>query len=298
MNTQNLTIFDISTSIGLVVPKNILDYLVMSYGKKQTIDILSETVGYKIDKFNTNIQNFVNLPDTNLPDTNLPNTNSLDFKEPNEFNYDKNKHKCTNNELKTNRFRSESNTSNMTNIGEDCADEIQIVRDNFIKKYLEKLNHIHNNIPISTNYHEYEDNEINQNENPNEINQNENPNKNIKKIYSKSDEEIELYEAYLEQKKNMSEYFKKRNFVDNLSDEWVKKYLKEDKNQSVIQGIIRQAYKDGILDMLDPSLVDSGKLQKAWDVIHKYELWIENINSNYWEKLTNLIDHDYKYIKL
>ena len=72
----------------------------------------------------------------------------------------------------------------------------------------------------------------------------------------------------------------------------------EDKNKSVIQGIIRQAYMNGLLDLLDPSLVDNDKLQKAWDVIHKYELWIENVNEKYWEKLSNLIDYEYRYIKL
>ena len=50
--------------------------------------------------------------------------------------------------------------------------------------------------------------------------------------------------------------------------------------------------------MINPSFVDSGKLQKAWVVIHKYELWIENINEKYWEKLENLINHEYRYIKM
>ena len=75
-----------------------------------------------------------------------------------------------------------------------------------------------------------------------------------------------------------------------------KKYLKEDKFQSITQHIIKKAFNDGILDLLDPSFVDNGKLQKAWDIIHKYELWIENIDGMYWDKLANLIDSEYKYI--
>jgi hypothetical protein len=340
MNKENLTIFDIATIIGLMIPKNILDHLVNAYGKKQTIDILSETVGYKIDKFNIDIYNYANSPETNLLEMNLsemnlsemnlsemnlsqtklPDVNSLDFKEPNEFDYEENKNESKYeskselyNKIKNNRFRSESNTCYISNIGEDCTDEIQIVRDNFLKKYLEKLNLINNIIPKSENYHEYEDGECNQTnddynghqkdhyeheqnfdkylEDQNQYGENYN-------IDLKSDEESELSKAYLIPKKNISEYLKKRNFVDNLSDEWAGKYLKEDKNQSITQALIKEAYNNSILDLLHPSFVDNGKLQKAWDVIHKYELWIENINDKYWEKLENLINHEYKFIKM
>jgi hypothetical protein len=115
-------------------------------------------------------------------------------------------------------------------------------------------------------------------------------------------EEVELYKAYWKQKKFMQEYFNEKKFEHELdfmcvlTPEWTRAYLTIHPEQLSNQKIIQNAWINNLLDLLDPCLVTIGKLELAWDIIFKYELWIENIDGMYWDKLANLIDSEYKYI--
>jgi hypothetical protein len=259
-NSTNINIFDIATSIGLSVPKNILDYLIKAYGKKKTIDILSETVGYKIDEYNTDVYYF---------------TNSLDFQESNELNL--------------NRFRTESTGSNYSNFDEDCVDSIQLARDNFFEKYLKKLHSINYKHKDIQNFTIGPDVSGPDMSGPDMYGLD--MSEPVYQNQIESNEEKELYMGYLNRNK-------KKCFIIKLNSIWTEKYLMEGVNKSTNQDIIMKAHALGLLDLLDPSFVDNGKLQKAWDIICKYELWIENINGEYWKKLENLMNHEYRYIMI
>ena len=99
---MNFNINNIATTIGLDIPKNILVHLENAYGKEKTIEILSETIGYDIHDYLVDFNN-----------------------EPNN---------CNDVKIRTNSYDSSSEN--------DYNDDIQIMRDNFYKKYMENFNNI------------------------------------------------------------------------------------------------------------------------------------------------------------
>jgi len=97
---------------------------------------------------------------------------------------------------------------------------------------------------------------------------------------------------------NLSES-QKNIFAKKLPNDWATKFLNnfDDTNQNDIQKIIMTAYNNNILNLIKPTFSDD-TLKKAWEIIYKYELWIENIDEKYWTKLSNLIEQEYKYVQM
>lgn len=220
MNNQ-LNLFDITKSIGLCIPKIVLDYLEKAYSKTEIINILSETVGYDITtRFNVKNYLYSKTVQTNYSTT-IYDSSSDDFQisddSIDELNNYENQH------------------------------DIDYIRNKFYKKYMEKMSSCFNlnQYNISTN----------------------------NKIFE----------------------------LERLPEKWIKVFQMNLPNKLLNQDIITKAYKLNLLDLLDPNFAldtNRNKLLKAWYVINKYELWIENYNDpKYWDKLNNLIDREYYYIK-
>lgn len=115
--------------------------------------------------------------------------------------------------------------------------------------------------------------------------------------YIKNIDTIKLKKNYVLNYNKYNLKFTEKNIdEENLQQKWFDAYNYESQNKNKNQEIILEAWKNGLLDMLDPQMVYDDTLEIIWNTINKYELWIENIDEKYWSKLENYLNREYKYL--
>lgn len=162
-------------------------------------------------------------------------------------------------------------------------DDIQVIRNEFYKKYMELLSKKINNKKVNFNRQDQINTCINEHDNL--IVQDT---KLTDTKLTDTTEHVDTTE-YIDTIKLEIEEKLERQFILNLSTKWFYAYVYSCPKKELNQQIIHDAFEKNMLKYLDPRYALMLKLDIAWDVVKSNELWKENIDKNYWTKLYNLV---------